>query len=95
MLSGNLNTFWHDNKGTIVVTSAAIVKTLLDNSWIFTSLPLPGQDASYPVSKFFYLLSQAMTAGVMWGAVGKGLDYARAIHESKTTETSGLVQSRI
>lgn len=71
--------FWQRNKTAVVLGLAGGAKSLLDNYWVFTSLPLAGPENWEKTDKFFYLLAQMTLASILWGTVGSGVDRLRRI----------------
>jgi len=86
--SGN----WQGYKATTVLALTGAVKNLfLENYWVFTNIPLSGQDVSEPASKFFYSCGLLIAGAVLWGGVGLGVDYLRSAHmERNPTEDTRL-----
>jgi hypothetical protein len=66
--------FFSRHKWTISMGSAGVVKALIDNSWIFTEIPLPGQTYSDVAGKIFYLIAEAAVTGFLSAGVGRLLD---------------------
>lgn len=71
--------FWNKNKAALILSAAGVAKSLLDNYWIFTNLPLATESTSDPTAKFFYILGQAVVGSIQWGGVGYGIDLLRGI----------------
>lgn len=75
------------------IVLAAIINELLDYEWIFTSLPLIGQQGSQVADKVFFMLAQVICTVVMWGTVGMTAYYVHSLYndiEETAKETSKL-----
>ena len=66
--------FWRDHKWSVTMGGAGLTKALIDSSWVFTSIPLPGQSYSDVAGKIFYLLGEAIVTGFLYSSVGRILD---------------------
>lgn len=84
-----LTRFWHGNrigqgyKATIALALLGITQELLDNYWVFTSVPLIEDHNSDTSAKFFYMLAQLLINAAAYGARGLTLDYLRKMFQKK------------
>lgn len=82
-MSNSWCSFWHSRpdwagyKATSIGVMCGIGKALADNYWLFTNIPMSGNDHSEAASKFFYGLIQALLMTVILGGAGLALDYLR------------------
>lgn len=89
--------FFHRNRATIFMLSVGVVETFLDNYWVFTSLPMAGDNPADNdvTAKFFYFLAQLVVNSAKDGALGLAIDYLRDIHHqnqnAEPSEQSSLV----
>lgn len=65
------------HRGAITAGGLAVAKTITDNFWIFTDVPLPGEETSHPAAKLFYLLALMIVQCIMFGVIGHGYDKSR------------------
>jgi hypothetical protein len=57
-----------------VVSIGAVGKTLLENSWIFTSMPMAGDSESNPAKKFFYGVGLVVASVMIFGGLSYQLE---------------------
>lgn len=63
-----------DNRATYGLALGGLAKTLLDNYWVFTGLPL-GENGESVGVKFCYLLAEVLAIETMALTVGNRLDH--------------------
>lgn len=75
-------------KPSIAITTgvAAAGQKIVENYWIFTETPLPGQLESSAVAKFFYLTILALSYATIIGSIGYGLDTIQQVLSSNEEE---------
>jgi hypothetical protein len=73
--------FFQQHKAATTVAGLAMAKTLVDNYWIFTNIPLVGGSDSEVASKFFYLLAELSLAAGLGGALGHVIDKLNTLPE--------------
>ncbi len=72
-----LGQFLNANRNTLLCMGAGLIESVVNNSWLFTDVPLAGQKDSDPAAKAFYLIGLALAVVVTRGAIGYGVDYLR------------------
>ena len=70
-----MHSFWRRNKATITLGLVGAGKSLLDNYWVFTNLPLADTEGSEVTSKAFYMLGQVILTSILSAAVGYIIDH--------------------
>ena len=65
-----------NNQATWGTAILAVSKTLLDNYWVFTGIPL-GENGSGAGIKLLYLTAQVAVNGGLGAVVGHGVDQVR------------------
>ena len=58
----------------ITMGGAGLSRALIDNAWVFTSIPLPGQRNSDDSGRIFYSLAEAIVTGILASDAGRMLD---------------------
>jgi len=78
-LSVNLtrSSFFKTNQAQFVTMSLGVTKALMDNYWLFTRVPLAGEAHSDPISKSLLIVGQCVVTGLLWGQIGRIIDYHR------------------
>lgn len=84
--------FLKKNAFTLGAGLAGIAKTLLEQEWVFTAVPLADQNSSSPLNKVFYMLALVAVSAVAYGMPGAVLDYQREQTRLADDKTRPLLQ---